>query len=115
MSLLSVKQVVESFGLTVSETMSQEDLENILVEMMRRDFGPATKFLHQKSHECEGGELVEWSQDPNSDMGKMLIILFSSETLKEIISKHFCHEQELSFTPPCSGTVGCSSPNKPQS
>lgn len=105
MSLPSIQQVALEFGITVDASTSEENLEKILVEAMKRDLGPALEYLHKKSHEAKDGS-VTWSEDPKSDLGKMLSRIHASDSLRKIASKHFCHGKELSFANCCNGVVG---------
>ncbi len=105
MSLPSIPKVIEELGYN-SATLNAEQAEQVLVEALRADMPLAVAFLHEKAHEAKEHGFAEWTQDPNSEIGKQLIRLHASDSLRPIVTEHFCHGQQLTFINCCGGVVG---------
>lgn len=106
MSLPSINAVALEFGINLkSPTLAEQ--EEVLVEAMRRDLGPALQLLHRKAHEAKDvGGSAEWLEDPASEIGKQLTRIHAGDVLRSLASKHFCHGLPLSFFNCCKGVVG---------
>jgi hypothetical protein len=106
MSLPSLAYLTARVDLT---SLSPQEHEKILVEAMRRDLGPALELLHKKAHEAKQNGVLgyaTWEEDPNSEIGKMLIRIHAGDVLRRLASKYFCHDMELTFYNCCGGRVG---------
>lgn len=89
------------------QRLTHAQREEVLVEAMRRDMPLAITLLHKKAHEAqEGSGSADWLEDPNSEIGRQLIRLHASDSLRPLASKHFCHGQQLTFINCCGGIVG---------
>ena len=106
MSLPSIPAIVIELGLTLGD-LNVEQQEQVLVEAMRRDLGPALHLLHAKAHEAKAGTgSADWMEDPASPIGKMLTRIHAGDVLRALASKNFCHGLQLSFFNCCKGVVG---------
>lgn len=107
MSLPSITVVATELGVNLEGDITPEQQEEVLVEAMRRDLGPALKLLHSKTHEAkENGGSAEWLEDPKSEIGRMLTRIHAGDVLRDLASRYFCHGMPLTFFNCCKGTVG---------
>jgi hypothetical protein len=105
MSLPSVLEISREQNLNV-DNASDDQLETVLVEAMRRDLPLAVAVLENNSAWADEHGSSDWMEDPNSAVGKQLTRIHASDALRPLAAKHFCAGQELSFLNCCNGTVG---------
>lgn len=111
MSFPSVTAVAAERGYNLA-TLTKAEAEEVLVEAVRRDCPEAVAYLHRLSHLAQhaNNEGVPWNEDPNSPLGKQLIRIHASDAVRPIVSKHFCHGEQLTFVNCCGGKVGGQKP-----
>jgi hypothetical protein len=102
MSLPSIKKIQHELGITDLSQISEKQQEEILVEAMKRDLGPALEFLHNHCHKKDNSM---WQEDPSSKLGKMLIRIHAGDVLRQMAEKHFCHGKKLFFFNCCNGLI----------
>lgn len=78
-----------------------------LLAAVREDCPEAVDYLHRKAHEAkEIGRPVQWTEDPNSKLGKQLIRIHASDAVRPLVQEHVCHGLNLTFVNCCGGIVG---------
>jgi hypothetical protein len=105
MSLPSILAIARERNVELS-TLSHRERELVLVEAMRRDMRPAVELLESVALKARETGSARWDEDPNSEIGKMLIRIHAGTTLRRLASEHFCHGLPLTFYNCCRGTVG---------
>ncbi|MDB5224594.1 MAG: hypothetical protein JWO43_216 [Candidatus Adlerbacteria bacterium] len=106
MSFPSVAKIAAERGIAI-HSAPVNVLSDILLEAVKTDCKEAVDYLHKLSHTAQDtGAAVQWSEDPNSILGKQLIRIHASDAVRPLVQMHVCHGQTLTFVNCCGGRVG---------
>ncbi|MBM3271674.1 hypothetical protein FJY94_00075 [Candidatus Kaiserbacteria bacterium] len=109
MSLPSLTAIAQERGIANIDMLTDDALEDLVAEAMRRDLPLAVEHLHRLSHGEDGAVSIE---DPNSDLGRQLTRVCAGTILRGVASKRFCHGKEITFYNCCSPSLGPRPPRR---
>lgn len=115
MSFPSIAAVAQERNINLATLEDESVARDILGVAIKRDCPEAIAYLHDLVHKAEiAGETIEWSEDPNSKLGKELIRLFASDAVRDVVKERYLHGRTLVFCNCCGGIVPPDKDTKPK-
>lgn len=105
MSLPSLLEATQGFDL---DQLSEAELDDLVLNAMKKDLPLACEYLHKLSH--SDGEVV--TEDPHSPLGKQLVRVCASDTMRPLAEQHLCHGKRITFYNCCGIQVSEQRPKK---
>lgn len=105
MSLPSLLHTTQGVDL---DQLSEKELDDMVFAAMKTDLPLACDYLHQLSH--RGNEPV--FEDPNSELGKQLIRICASDSMRPLAEARLTHGKQITFFNCCGIQLGEKKPSK---